>query len=114
MKVNEFKLGVYLWRSSYTENIACSVFEKLARWDWLDRTERDSAREFSAQELNHAQMLRQLGKEFIKYRPSDHLRALYVPSDPWTALAGVSQAERLSLDGFVHMVELGTRMRHSD
>lgn len=114
MRYNPHRLGVYLWRSSYTENIACSVFEKLARWDWLDREERAQAATFAAEELNHSVMLRRLAKEILPQRPDADLRPLTVPRDPWTALAGVSQAERLSLAGFVHMIELGTRLRHSD
>ena len=108
----EIRLGVYLWRSSLTEQIAAATFEKLARWGRLSGLEQSVARLFAAQERHHAELLRGLGQECIPERPDAFLRALRVPEEPWLLLVGVHQAERLSLAGFVHMAALGRERGH--
>ena len=109
----EVRLGVYLWRSSLTEQIAAATFEKLARWEHLLEPERAIAGLFAAQERHHAEILRALGREYLPERPDAFLRPLRVPEEPWLLLAGVHQAERISLIGFGHMVALGRRLGHS-
>ena len=106
----EVRLGVYLWRSSLTEQIAAATFQKLARWARLSEAEQATARLFAEQERNHAELLRALGQEWIPERPDRFLRPLHVPEDPALLLAGVHQAERISLAGFEHMIELGRRI----
>ena len=108
----EIRLGVYLWRSSLTEQIAAATFQKLARWAPLSRAEQATARIFAEQERNHAELLRALGQEWIRERPDGFLRPLHVPEDPAQLLVGVHQAERLSLAGFAHMAALGRRIGH--
>jgi hypothetical protein len=108
----ELRLGVYLWRSSLTEQIAAATFQKLARWDRLSEAEQATARLFAEQERNHAELLRALGQEWIAERPDRFLRSLHVPEEPALLLAGVHQAERISLAGFEQMVELGRRIGH--
>lgn len=110
----QHRLGVYLWRSSLTEQIAAGVFEKLARWDWLEMADRARAGEFAGQESTHASLLRGLAKDLYHARPDEHLRALKVPSNVWQALAGVVQAERMSFPGFQHMVDLGRELEHEE
>lgn len=106
------RLGVYLWRSSLTEQIAAATFQKLARWPRLSEAEQATARLFAEQERNHAELLRALGQEWIPERPDQYLRPLHVPEEPWLLLAGVHQAERISLVGFGHMATLGHRIGH--
>jgi hypothetical protein len=108
----EVRLGVYLWRSAMTEQIAAATFQKLARWPKLSEAEQATARLFAEQERNHAELLRALGQEWIKARPDAYLRALQVPAEPALLLAGVHQAERISLAGFGHMAALGRRLGH--
>lgn len=108
------RLGVYLWRSSLTEQIACGVFEKLSRWDWLPIADRAQAQRFADEEHSHSVLLRDLAKDIYPGRPDEHIRALKVPANVWQALAGVVQAERMSFPGFDHMVELGRRIQNAD
>lgn len=108
----EIKLGVYLWRSSLTEQVAAGCFEKCARWDYLSAAEQAMARLFAQQERDHATLLKALGQEYIRERPDRFLRHLGVPDDPWTILIGVSQAERISFVGFEKMAALGRRLGH--
>ena len=109
----EVRLGVYLWRSSLTEQIAAATFEKLARWEHLLEPERAIAGLFAAQERHHAEILRALGREYFPERPDAFLRPLRVPEEPWLLLVGVHQAERISLAGFAHMIALGRRLGHA-
>ena len=108
----EVRLGVYLWRSSLTEQIATATFQKLARWSRLSEAEQATARLFAEQERNHAELLHALGREWLTERPDRFLRPLHVPEEPWLLLAGVHQAERISLAGFGHMAALGRQMGH--
>lgn len=106
------RLGVYLWRSAQTEGIAASVFAKVSRESWIAVEDKITAGVFAEQEHQHSEMLRALAKEFIPTRPDDALRTLFVPAEPDVALVGVNQAERMSLQGFGHMVELGIKLKH--
>lgn len=112
MRPDPRALGVYLWRSAMTEGIAASVFAKVARAEWATTEDRRTASTFSEQEHEHSELLRALAKEYVSTRPDEALRQLYVPAEPDVAIVGVNQAERMSLKGFAHMIDLGIRLKH--
>ena len=107
------RLGIYLWRSAQTEGVAASVFARASRESWLSTEDRDIAAGFAHQENEHAKMLRDLAKEYLPTRPDQASRPLFVMAEPDVAIVGVNQAERMSLRGFGHMIDLGIRLKHA-
>lgn len=103
----ERRLGVFLWRSSHLERSAAGVFYRVAQGEVLDPRDRAIAREFAAEEVKHADLLKGLGKTLIGVRPDAHLIPIEIPNDLLVDLALIHQGERLLFAGFSKMIALG-------